>query len=47
MPRAVLYFTGEALDEDMSIDEEEYEEGDEELDEEGDDDDEEDFEPKA
>ncbi|KAL2094140.1 hypothetical protein ACEWY4_011452 [Coilia grayii] len=47
VPRAVLYFTGEALDEDMSIDEEEYEEGDEELDEEGDDDDEEDFEPKA
>lgn len=47
IPRAVLYFTGEALEEDMSIDEEEYEEGDEEQDEEGDEEDDDDYEPKA
>ncbi|XP_063053600.1 nucleosome assembly protein 1-like 4 isoform X2 [Engraulis encrasicolus] len=47
VPRAVLYFTGEALEDDMSMDEEEYEEGDEELDEEGDEDDEDDYDGKA
>ncbi|XP_062403354.1 nucleosome assembly protein 1-like 4a isoform X1 [Sardina pilchardus] len=47
VPRAVLYFTGEAMEEEMSIDEEEYEEGDEEQEEEGDEDDDDDYEPKT
>ncbi|XP_060892481.1 nucleosome assembly protein 1-like 4a isoform X6 [Labrus mixtus] len=48
IPRAVLYFTGEALEDDESFEEEELEEGDEEeQDEDGDDDDDEgDFDPK-
>ncbi|XP_008409780.1 nucleosome assembly protein 1-like 4a isoform X2 [Poecilia reticulata] len=48
VPRAVLYFTGEALEDDESFEEEELEEGDEEeQEEEGDDDDEEgDADPK-
>ncbi|KAE8296439.1 SLIT-ROBO Rho GTPase-activating protein 1 [Larimichthys crocea] len=49
VPRAVLYFTGEALEDDESFEEEELDEGDEEeQDEEGDDDDDEgDFDPKV
>ncbi|XP_028263734.1 nucleosome assembly protein 1-like 4a isoform X2 [Parambassis ranga] len=49
VPRAVLYFTGEALEDDESFEEEELEEGDEEeQDEEGDEDDDDgDFDPKA
>ncbi|XP_058501193.1 nucleosome assembly protein 1-like 4a isoform X1 [Solea solea] len=48
VPRAVLYFTGEALEDDDSFEEEELEEGDEEeQDEEGDDDDDDgDLDPK-
>ncbi|XP_031657676.1 nucleosome assembly protein 1-like 4a isoform X4 [Oncorhynchus kisutch] len=46
VPRAVLYFTGEALEDDESFEEEELEEGDEEE-QDGDDDDEGDFDPKA
>ncbi|XP_028263729.1 nucleosome assembly protein 1-like 4a isoform X1 [Parambassis ranga] len=48
VPRAVLYFTGEALEDDESFEEEELEEGDEEeQDEEGDEDDDDgDFDPK-
>ncbi|XP_035646282.1 nucleosome assembly protein 1-like 4a isoform X3 [Oncorhynchus keta] len=47
VPRAVLYFTGEALEDDESFEEEELEEGDEEeQDGDGDDDDEGDFDPK-
>eukprot|EP00063_Salmo_salar_P004490 XP_013979325.1 PREDICTED: nucleosome assembly protein 1-like 4 isoform X2 [Salmo salar] len=45
VPRAVLYFTGEALEDDESFEEEELEEGDEEE-QDGDDDDEGDFDPK-
>ncbi|XP_010863524.1 nucleosome assembly protein 1-like 4a isoform X1 [Esox lucius] len=45
VPRAVLYFTGEALEDDESFEEEELEEGDEEE-EDGDEDDEGDFDPK-
>uniref|UniRef100_A0A8C6UMZ7 Nucleosome assembly protein 1-like 4a n=1 Tax=Neogobius melanostomus TaxID=47308 RepID=A0A8C6UMZ7_9GOBI len=48
VPRAVLYFTGEALEDDESFEEEDMEEGDEEeQDEEGDEDDDGDFDPKA
>lgn len=46
VPRAVLYFTGEALQDDMSIDEE-YEEDDEEAEEEGEEEDEEECDPKG
>ncbi|XP_062318691.1 nucleosome assembly protein 1-like 4a isoform X2 [Osmerus eperlanus] len=47
VPRAVLYFTGEALEDDESFEEEELEEGDEEeQDDDGDDDEEGDFDPK-
>ncbi|XP_055790917.1 nucleosome assembly protein 1-like 4a isoform X3 [Salvelinus fontinalis] len=45
VPRAVLYFTGEALEDDESFEEEELEEGIEEE-QDGDDDDEGDFDPK-
>ncbi|XP_018608246.1 nucleosome assembly protein 1-like 4 isoform X2 [Scleropages formosus] len=48
VPRAVLYFTGEALEDDDSFEEEELEEGEEEdHGEEGDEDDEGDYDPKA
>ncbi|KAG9333492.1 hypothetical protein JZ751_011500 [Albula glossodonta] len=46
VPRAVLYFTGEALEDDESFEEEELEEGEEEDHEDDGDEDEEDFEPK-
>ncbi|TRY77605.1 hypothetical protein DNTS_024424, partial [Danionella cerebrum] len=46
IPRAVLYFTGEALEDDESFEEEDLEEGEEEdLDEEGDEEEEGDFDP--
>ncbi|CAM4735166.1 unnamed protein product [Leuciscus chuanchicus] len=46
IPRAVLYFTGEALEDDDSFEEEDLEEGEEEdLDEEGEEEDEGDFDP--
>ncbi|XP_030646140.1 nucleosome assembly protein 1-like 4a isoform X2 [Chanos chanos] len=48
VPRAVLYFTGEALEDDDSFDEEELDEGEEEdNDEEGDEDEEEEYDPQA
>ncbi|XP_064169158.1 nucleosome assembly protein 1-like 4 isoform X2 [Anguilla rostrata] len=46
VPRAVLYFTGEALEDDESFEEEELEEGEEEDHEEDGDEDEGDYEPK-